>query len=135
MLSRRLLALGAALAAVPLCGAAGERTGSAGGSALYLVPMDELTVPIVDGPRMSGRLRVKLVLQATDATTAQRLRTDAPGLREAAVAAATEFGRLYASPSAAVDARRLVDDLDRSLRTRRREIAHTLLVEVAAVRV
>lgn len=109
--------------------------GGAGGG-VALVPMDEIIVPIVDGARAGGRLRVKLVLEAHDAGAAARITAALPAWRETSVIAAAEFARLYASPMSPVDAQRLARDIATALRAQDKDhsITRVLLVEVAAVR-
>lgn len=101
---------------------------------LNLVPMGELVVPIVEGARANGRLRLRLVLRAGTAADAARLQATLPALREASVAAAAEFARLYASPLTPVDARQLARDIGAALRARDHGVAMVLVIEVAAFR-
>jgi hypothetical protein len=110
-------------------------TGShGGGEGIHLVPMEGLDVPIVEGDRADGRLRLKLVLRATDEIGAQHIRTVLPELRETSLAAAIEFARLYATPFAPVDAARLARDMAAALQAQDHAIDAVLLVEVSAVR-
>jgi len=113
--------------------------GSEGGSegakpSPLFVTMAPLDVPIVEGDRADGRLKVALVLEAGDASAASALDGRQPELREAALAAASEFARLHASPAAPVDARRLAGDVSTALRRVDATIVRVLLVEVAARR-
>jgi len=91
-------------------------------------------VPIVEGARADGTLRIKLVLEARDAPTAEKLTSTLPLLRAAALAAGIEFARLYASPMMPVDVARLSADLTAALRRQEPGIARVLIVEVAAAR-
>jgi len=113
---------------------AGGRSEGGGPGGPALVAMPELVVPIVEGARAGGRLRLKLVLRATDAAAAARLQAAMPSLREASLLATAEFARLYASPFAPVDARRLADEVGGALRARDGGIAQVLVVEVSAAR-
>ena len=122
--------------------AASEGGGAEGGGAEgepvrpspLFVMLDPLDVPIVEGDRADGRLKITLVLEAADAAGASALETRLPECREAALAASIEFARLRASPSSPVDAQRLVNDLSIALRPVDRAIAAVLLVEVSARR-
>lgn len=120
-----------AAAALMLPGAA---AGSAtAGETPHFVPMSEIRVPIVERDRADGVLRLKLVFQATSAATAERTTADLPVLRAAAVGAAVEFARLYASPMTPVDAARLAAQMTATIRAADAGVTRVLLVEVAAV--
>ena len=108
--------------------------GEGGAAAPHFVAMAPLDVPIVEGDRADGRLKITLVLEAADAAGASALETRLPECREAALAASIEFARLRASPSSPVDAQRLANDLSIALRPVDRAIAAVLLVEVSARR-
>jgi hypothetical protein len=108
--------------------------GAQGVPGMALVPMTELVVPIVDGDQPNGRLRMKLVLRVADTAAGSRLEAEMPRLRERAIATASEFARLRASPFVAVDARRLADDMAGGLRQGDAAIVSVLLVEVSARR-
>ena len=99
---------------------------------LHLVPMAEITVPIVDGDRLEGQLRVKLVLDTGSSRLARDVKAAMPELRFASIAAASEFSRLHASGLRAVDVGRLGADLDAALRRQNPGIRRVLIVEVAA---
>ena len=96
------------------------------------VAMPELVVPIVDGDRADGRLKIKIVLRAADAAAAARLKVAIPALRETALASASEFARLRASPYKPVDVARLSRGMTSLLRTRNADVGSVLLVEVSA---
>ena len=114
----------------------GVAVGAAGAAvdAVHLLPMTPFDVPIVEGDRANGRLRLKLVLRAADEAGIARLRDKMPALRETTLATASEFARLYATPFAPVDARRLAQALTIALRSRDAAVRAVLLVEVAAIR-
>ena len=114
-------------------GAEGKGGESAHPSPLF-VTLDPLDVPIVEGDRADGRLKLNLVLQGADDAAAAAIDTRRPALREAALAAAIEFARLHASPSTPVDARRLAADVTTALRRIDPTIRAVLVVEVAARR-
>jgi hypothetical protein len=94
--------------------------------------MEEISVPIIDAGRIDGILRVTLVLEARDATSATELGKRMPELRAAALAEAIEFARLYASPFTPVDARKLAASLTPALRRVSPLIKRVLIVKVAA---
>ena len=128
----KLLLSGTALfAAAPLAAAAEEGGESEPGHGA-LVEMEAITIPIIDGARLEGTLRFRLVLESHDDEAASRLAADLPGLRSEALAAGAEFSRLRASPFLAVDAHRLSVELTDALRARDDGIAKVLLVEVTA---
>lgn len=106
--------------------------GGAPADELHLVPMAEITVPIIDGDRLEGQLRVKLMLDTGSSRLARDVKTAMPELRFASIAAASEFSRLYASGFRAVDVERLSADLDAALRRQNPGIKRVLIVEVAA---
>ncbi len=108
--------------------------GSTSGDGVHLVTMEALDVPIVEGDRADGRLRLKIVLRAADEAGATVLAEAMPGLRETALATTSEFARLYASPYTAVDAGRLAKDLYDALQARDPALRSVLLVEISAMR-
>ena len=132
MNGKNLLLGGALLAAMPVSGASGASGGGGKGIAGDLVDMEAIAVPIVDGARLQGILRFRVVLEAQDAEAAKRLAEDLPGLRAEALATGAEFSRLRASPFLAVDAQRLSEELTQALHAHDEGIARVLLVEVAA---
>ena len=141
---RKFLSLAAAslVGATPLVAADGAADAAASaaasaadaGAEAHLVPMDALVVPIVDGGRSAGTLRIKLVLAAADAGAAERIAASLPPLRAASVGAALEFARLYASPMTPVNAERLAGDMTATLRAADAGVRRVLVVEVAAAR-
>lgn len=132
---KRLLILASAIAAaagasnVALASSAEE--GASTGEPHY-VPLDTIEVPIVGSDRIEGSLRVKLVLDASDAGSADALAGRVPQLRAAAVAAAMEFSHLYASGLTPVDAQLLRSTLTAALKRQDPDVARVLVVEVAA---
>lgn len=97
-----------------------------------LVSMQDISVPIIDGDRLDGAFKVKVVLAAADSVAAGRISADMPRLRSTSLAAALEFSRLYASPMRAVDAEMLSQHLTQTLQQEEPGISHALIVEVAA---
>lgn len=100
---------------------------------LHLVPLEEIRVPIVDGARSDGVLRIKLVLEASNAAAADALNAQLPVVRAATLAAALEFGRLYASPMMPVNAEQLAGDLKTALHDAG-GVRRVLVTQVAATR-
>lgn len=131
MNGKKLLLGGALLAAVPVSSASGAGGGGKG-SAEGLIDMEAIAVPIVDGAKLQGTLRFRVVLEAHDAEAAARIAADLPGLRAEALATGAEFSRLRASPFLAVDAQKLSDELTEALHAYDEGIDRVLLVEVAA---
>ena len=74
-----------AIAALPIVIAS---TGASGGAsepahaAPQYVALDPFVVPIVDSDRLTGNLRLKLVLDAGDAATAEKMKLRLPILRQ-----------------------------------------------------
>lgn len=97
------------------------------------VPMEEISVPIVDAGRIDGVLRVSIVLEARDAAGAASLAQRMPELRAAGLGAAIEFARLHASPFTPVNVRKLSDALTPALRGVDPGIARILIVKVSAL--
>lgn len=132
---------GTGLLAVPVRAGEASAEASGGGEAKSgeapkldpsLVPMDEITVPIVDGARMEGVLRFTLVLRARDADEAAELGRKITQLRSAALLAGLDFARLRASPYRAVDVQRLADNLDTALKAADPTVEQALIVRVGA---
>ena len=121
----------AAVAILAATGASAEGESQPAMDATF-VAMPELVVPIIDGDRADGRLKIKIVLRAADVTAAARLKAAIPSLRESALASASEFARLRASPYKPVDVARLAQDMTRVLRGRNPDVASVLVVEVSA---
>lgn len=122
-----------ALAAPATTATASGGGGGEGGTELHLVPMEEISVPIVDGARADGVLRITLVLEAGDAAAAEALTKQLPVVRAATVAAALEFGRLYASPMMPVNAEQLAGDLQTALHASD-GLRRVLVTKVTAIR-
>jgi len=120
--------------AVPGAAASASEGGGTGADSLHLVPMDEVSVPIIDGNRTDGAVQFKLVLEAKDEAAAQAVKASLPLLRSTSISAGIEFARLYASPMMPLDARRLASEMTAALQRQQPGIARVLLVEVAASR-
>jgi hypothetical protein len=127
------VALSAVMVPLPQDGAQASG-GGGGGEGLHLVPMDEITVPIIESDRVSGALRFKLVLDGGNDEVAADMTAKLPELRAATVAAGLEFARLNASGLRAVDAEQLDHDLTAALKAAEPGLARVLIVEVEATR-
>jgi hypothetical protein len=131
---RQTVAIVASALALSMPAMPARASGGGGGGAMNFVTLEEISVPIVEGARADGRLRLKLVLEAQDAAAAERLLAALPLLRATSLSAALEFARLYASPMTPVDVGRLSSDLTAALKKQDAGIARVLIVEVAAAR-
>ncbi len=125
-------ATGVSATGVSASGAGASSSESSPAIDATFVAMPELVVPIVDGDRAEGRLKIKIVLTAANVAAAARLKIAIPSLQESALASASEFARLRASPYKPVDVARLAQDMTRVLRDRNPDVARVLLVEVSA---
>ena len=132
----RLPIAGAALIVLAAGGIATASFASSGADAepveLHLVPLEELSVPIVDSGRIDGTLRVKFIVNAADSGTADMLSDRGPELRSLALGAATDFGRIYASGLAPVNAEILKQKTKTALQKAYPSIADVLVVQVSA---
>lgn len=127
-----LAALGLAALPLPGGGALASGGGAGAGEGLYLVSMDEVTVPIIDSDRVNGVLTFKLVIDAGSQEAMGKLNREMPVLRSATIAAGLEFARLNASALRAVDAQRLDHDLTAALKAAEPGLVRVLIVEVEA---
>lgn len=97
-----------------------------------LVSMQDISVPIIDGDRLEGAFKARMVIATADSAATARVSADMPRLRSATLAATLEFSRLHASPMRAVDAEMLSRDLTTALQHEEPGISRVLIVEVAA---
>lgn len=104
------LALGASTPSL-----AEEAEASDWSGAPYFVEVKPLSAPIIDGPRYTGTLNVKLMVEAPNIPMATDLTTRAPWLREQLYSALSDFTRLHASGFEPVDAEHLAALLDSRL--------------------
>lgn len=129
----QLAALALAAVAAPLPAVTAQASGGvSAGEGLHLVPMDEITVPIIDADRMAGSLNFKLVLEARNGEVAAQVTQELPALRAMTLAAGLEFARLNASGLRAVDAEQLDHDLSATIKAAEPGITRVLIVEVRA---
>jgi hypothetical protein len=98
----------------------------------HFIALDDISVPIVDGNLIQGRMRFRAVIAATDAAARTRLQSIKPRLRSESVMAGIEFSRLHASGLRPVDAIALARALTASLRQSHPDIGHVLLVRSSA---
>jgi hypothetical protein len=119
-----LLAL--ALAASP---AAGNEGGGGGAS---VVPVAELRVPIFDGGRFSGTLRIQTALDYADPAQGAGAAVHAPMFRDAVLSAGLEFARLHVSAFTPIDAALLSRTLTDAARTVDPHVRKVLILDVSA---
>jgi hypothetical protein len=129
-----LAALAVTTVLLPLPGGGARASGDAGSAVLHLVPMDQMTVPIIEADRLAGEMRFRLVLETTTAEAAGKVREEMPELRAATLAAAAEFAGLNASGMRAVDAERLDRELGAALKAVEPGLSRVLIVEISARR-
>lgn len=96
------------------------------------VPLDEVVVPIVGSDRIEGTLRLRMVVETTDAAAADELASRLPELRAATLAAAVEHSRLYASALAPVNVEQLGGDMNAALKQANASVGRVLVTEVGA---
>ncbi|MFA6123703.1 MAG: hypothetical protein WC704_07735 [Sphingomonas sp.] len=124
-----------AIAALPILiastGASGGESESAHPAPQY-VALDGFVVPIVDSNRLTGNLRLKIVLDAGDAANAEKVKLRLPILRQAAMGSAIDFARLHASPFLPVNAELLEQNLTTAMAGPDLGQAHVLITEVSA---
>lgn len=124
----------AVAATVAPAGVAGA-SGGESASALGLVEVAPIRVPIIDSGRITGDLNLKLMLRpAANASGAHGKGEGdkAPAVRAALVSAALEFARLYASPFRAVDAGQLSAQLTAAAHGADPSVEQVLLIEISA---
>jgi hypothetical protein len=100
----------------------------------HLVPLDPISVPIIDGDQVRGNLNIRIVLNAGNDAGEGELVHALPQVRSTLVGATSEYARLYASPYKPVDSSRLASDLKAAIKAHHPEIGEVLLVEVSARR-
>lgn len=123
-------------AALALIGARGDERAQAEAVATEppaVVDAEPLSVPIIDGGRITGTLVVDLAFEATGGD-ADALGSAMPQLRAATRAALAEHARLHASPWQAVDARELARALDSAGKPISPAFKRALITEVRARR-
>ena len=120
----------ALLAAAAAVATAAGRPAVHGPDPEAFVPMGGIIVPIVDANHVEGKLDFKLVVAARDAAAANRIRAAQTSMRSRAMTAGLEFSRLYATRLSAVDAPKLVAELEKALKQDNDDVARVLLVEV-----
>jgi hypothetical protein len=119
-----LLAL--ALAASPATGNEG------GGGGASVVPVAELRVPIFDGGRFSGTLRIQTALDYADPAQGAGAAVHAPMFRDAVMSAGLEFARLHVSAFTPIDAALLSRTLTDAARTVDPHVRKVLILDVSA---
>ena len=102
------------------------------GSEPHLVAISDIVVPVIDGNRVNGRLSFDIVVDAADAQSASRIRTNDARMRSVAIVAGLEFSRLYVSGLRPVNVELLAQTLTHELRSHEPRIDRILIVKVAA---
>lgn len=98
----------------------------------HFVKVPEITVPVIDGERIKGRLVFDIVVDAGDAAAASRLAVAMPRLRSVALVTGIEFSRLHVSGLTTVDAELLAHVMTLALRHEDPGIGRVLIVRVGA---
>lgn len=124
-----------AIAALPLVvvstGASGGETAPAHAAPQY-VALDPFIIPIIDSDRLTGNLRLTIVIDAGDAASAEKMKLRLPLLRQAAMGSAIDFARLHASPFLPVNAELLESNLTAAMAGPDLGRARVLITEVSA---
>ncbi|MGK0492135.1 MAG: hypothetical protein ACJASD_002367 [Sphingomonas echinoides] len=124
-----------AIAALPIVivstGASGGESAPAHAAPQY-VALDPFVVPIVDSDRITGNLRLKIMIDAGDAASAEKMKLRLPVLRQAAMGSAIDFARLHASPFLPVNAELLEGNLTTAMAGPDLGHARVLITEVSA---
>lgn len=120
------------LSALALVDPALAAKSASGAMAPELVPIDEIITPIFGQSRIEGALRVAIVLEAANPTSAAALKRQLPQLRAVALSTTLEFSRLFASGFTPVDARRLSRSLNAALKPAFPGIGRVLIVKLSA---
>lgn len=94
--------------------------------------LDPIAAPIVDGGTVDGVLHVSIVVQAKSAEEATDLGKRVPKLRAAALPAAIEFARLWASRFTPVNVERLGAMLTTAVKRADASVDKVLIVRVSA---
>jgi hypothetical protein len=119
--------LAMALAASPAAGNEG------GGGATSVVPVAaELRVPIFDGGRFAGTLRIQTALDYADPAQGASAAAHAPMFRDAVLSAGLEFARLHVSAFTPIDAALLSRTLTDAARTVDPHVRKVLILDVSA---
>ena len=126
--SPRLILLALLAAACP----ATVRASEGGGGAASVVPIAELRVPVLDGGRLAGTLRVQAALDYADPALGAGAAARAPAFRDAALSAGLEFARLHVSAFAPIDAALLSQALTRAAQAVDPHVRKVLILDVSA---
>jgi len=110
--------------------AAGNEGG--GGGAASVVPIAELRVPILDGGRFVGTLRLQTALDYADPAQGAGAAAHAPMFRDAVLSAGLEFARLHVSAFVPINAALLSRTLTDAARTVDPHVRKVLILDVSA---
>lgn len=129
----RLLAMAAAAVALTVWnGAARADSGWREAPVPLLLPLEPITVPIVDHGELLGRMEVRAMWQESGEAPDPALQARLPLLRSALVEAAAEHARLIAAPGRPIDPASLSTSLE--TRARAAGFSGELLVLEASAR-
>jgi hypothetical protein len=110
--------------------AAGNEGG--GGGAASVVPIAELRVPILDGGRFVGTLRLQTALDYADPAQGAGAAAHAPMFRDAVLSAGLEVARLHVSAFVPINAALLSRTLTDAARTVDPHVRKVLILDVSA---
>jgi hypothetical protein len=128
---RSILRAGPLLALVLASSPAAGNEGGGGGAA-SVVPIAELRVPILDGGRFVGTLRLQTALDYADPAQGAGAAAHAPMFRDAVLSAGLEFARLHVSAFVPIDAALLSRTLTDAARTVDPHVRKVLILDVSA---
>ncbi|MBB3346288.1 MULTISPECIES: hypothetical protein [unclassified Sphingomonas] len=98
-----------------------------------IVYVDPIELPLFEGGTISGRMRVRLALQASDSNGALRLYQQRPEARSALLIALIDFDRAECGPLAPINAERMSGVLNRAMqRTGMSDARQVLILEVTS---
>lgn len=131
---RLILAVAAPLLALASVSGLASAPASAneGGGAASVVPVADLRVPILDGGRFAGTLRVQAALDYADPAHGAGAAARALVFRDAVLSAGLEFARLHVSAFAPIDAALLSRTLTDAARTVDPHVRKVLILDVSA---
>lgn len=114
----------------PAYAASGLDAGADDASAF--VKLEKVEIPIFGDSRIEGRINANLVLQMASPEEAAVVARRMPELRAHIVESMLEYGSLYVSGFAPVDAEGLSAALNRSVKTHGKGVRRVLIVELSA---
>jgi hypothetical protein len=124
-------------AILPMLGAVSDAQGQAGVDAeasprATFVTLEKVEVPIFGNSRIEGRIDARLVLQLPDPAASAVTLRHMPEIRTRIVESMLDYGSLYVSGFAPIDAQRLSAALNASVKAQSLPIERVLIVELTA---